>query len=109
MGDLFDLAVNTGASSNMEVKEGNRMRNVKRLWGVIIAMAICILVLASLLITHAINQSEPRQSPEPEQQGEKKNDTSCRQNWKSGNYHDRASNSTRTPLWSRAARSNAGP
>ncbi|CAN7144362.1 peptidylprolyl isomerase [Paenibacillus sp. LjRoot56] len=48
------------------------MRNVKRLWGVIIAMAICILVLASLLISHAINQSEPRQSPEPEQQGEKK-------------------------------------
>ncbi|MDR6555122.1 peptidylprolyl isomerase [Paenibacillus qinlingensis] len=49
------------------------MRNVKRLWGVIIAMAICILVLASLLISHAINQSEPRQSPEPEQQGENKN------------------------------------
>ena len=49
------------------------MHNVKRLWGVIIAMAICILVLASLLISHAINQSEPRQSPEPEQQGEDKN------------------------------------
>lgn len=49
------------------------MRNVKRLWGVIIAMSICILVLASLLISHAINQSEPRQSPEPEQQGENKN------------------------------------
>ncbi|OCT13271.1 hypothetical protein A8709_01200 [Paenibacillus pectinilyticus] len=49
------------------------MHNVKRLWGVIVAMAICILVLASLLISHAINQSEPRQSPEPEQQGEDKN------------------------------------
>lgn len=48
------------------------MHNVKRLWGVIIAMAICILVLASLLISHIINQSEPSQTPEPEQQGENK-------------------------------------
>ena len=49
------------------------MHNVKRMWGVIIALAIGILVLASLLISHAINQSEPSQSPEPEQQGEEKN------------------------------------
>ena len=50
------------------------MQNVKRLWGVIIVMAVCILVLASLLITHTINQSEPSQPPKPEQQGEQKND-----------------------------------
>ncbi|WNR44793.1 peptidyl-prolyl cis-trans isomerase [Paenibacillus roseipurpureus] len=51
------------------------MHNVNRLWGVIIVLAIGILLLASLLISHAVNQSEPRPSPEPEpkQQGEDKN------------------------------------
>ncbi|MCY9697595.1 peptidyl-prolyl cis-trans isomerase [Paenibacillus alginolyticus] len=50
------------------------MQNVKRLWGVIIVMAVGNLVLASLLVTHTINQSEPSQSPKPEKQGEQKND-----------------------------------
>ncbi|MDF2645179.1 MAG: peptidyl-prolyl cis-trans isomerase [Paenibacillus sp.] len=50
------------------------MQNVKRLWGVIIVMAVGNLVLASLLVTHTINQSEPSQPPEPEKQGEQKND-----------------------------------
>lgn len=47
---------------------------MKRLWGVIIVMAVGNLVLASLLVTHTINQSEPSQQPEPEKQGEQKND-----------------------------------
>jgi len=47
---------------------------VKRLWGVIIVMAVGNLVLASLLVTHTINQSVPSQPPEPEKQGEQKND-----------------------------------
>ncbi|NOV02379.1 peptidyl-prolyl cis-trans isomerase [Paenibacillus planticolens] len=45
------------------------MQNVKRLWGVIIVMAVCNLVLASLLITHIMNQSEPSHPADPEQQG----------------------------------------
>ncbi|OPH51218.1 hypothetical protein BC351_34975 [Paenibacillus ferrarius] len=50
------------------------MQNVKRLWGVIILMAVCNLVLTSLLITHTMNQTEPSQPTEPEQQGEQKNE-----------------------------------
>lgn len=51
------------------------MQKVKRSWGVIIVMAVCNLVLASLLVTHTMNQSEPSQpSSKPEQQGEPKND-----------------------------------
>ncbi|TXK78261.1 peptidylprolyl isomerase [Paenibacillus sp. N3.4] len=45
------------------------MRNVKRLWGVIIVMAVGMLVLTSLLVTQSMNQSEPSHSPEPQQQG----------------------------------------
>ncbi|SDO93990.1 foldase protein PrsA [Paenibacillus sp. yr247] len=50
------------------------MQNVKRLWGVIIVMAVCNLVLTSLLITHNMNQSEPSHPTDPEQQGEQKNE-----------------------------------
>jgi foldase protein PrsA len=50
------------------------MQNVKRLWGVIIVMAVCNLVLTSLLITHTMNQSEPSHPKDPEQQGEQKNE-----------------------------------
>lgn len=50
------------------------MQNVKRLWGVIIVMAVCNLVLASLLITHTMNQSEPSHPADPEQQGEQNNE-----------------------------------
>jgi len=46
------------------------MRNEKRLWGVIGLMAVCILVLASLLIARSTNQPESTQSPEPQHQGE---------------------------------------
>ncbi|GFZ99505.1 foldase protein PrsA [Paenibacillus marchantiophytorum] len=50
------------------------MQNVKRLWGAIIVLAVCNLVLTSLLITHSMNQTEPSQPTEPEQQGEQKNE-----------------------------------
>ncbi|MBD0384571.1 peptidylprolyl isomerase [Paenibacillus sedimenti] len=46
------------------------MRNVKRLWGVIGMLAVCILVLTSLLIARSTNQPEPTQPPEPQQRGE---------------------------------------
>ncbi|MFC5452627.1 peptidylprolyl isomerase [Paenibacillus aestuarii] len=46
------------------------MRNEKRLWGVIGLMAVCILVLASLLIARSTNQPESTQSPVPQQRGE---------------------------------------
>lgn len=50
------------------------MQNVKRLWGAIIVMAVCILVLAFLLITHTMNPSEPSHPADPEQQGEENNE-----------------------------------
>ncbi|NEW09570.1 peptidylprolyl isomerase [Paenibacillus sp. SYP-B3998] len=47
------------------------MRNVKRLWGVISMMTVCILVLTSLLIARSTNQPEPTHPPEPQQHNEK--------------------------------------
>jgi foldase protein PrsA len=49
------------------------MRNVKRLWGVIGMMAVCILVLTSLLIARSTKQPEPTHPPEPQQLGENDN------------------------------------
>ncbi|MEW9702478.1 peptidylprolyl isomerase [Paenibacillus sp. SI8] len=50
------------------------MRNVKRLWGIISLMAVCMLVLTSLLIVRSTNRPEPTHPPEPQQQGEKDNE-----------------------------------
>ncbi|MDD9272062.1 peptidylprolyl isomerase [Paenibacillus sp. GCM10023248] len=47
------------------------MQNVKRLWGAIIVMAVCCLVLASLLIIRSMNPPEPSPQASPGQQGEK--------------------------------------
>jgi foldase protein PrsA len=48
------------------------MRNVKRLWGVICCMFVCVLVLTSLLI--ARSSTEPDSTEPPEQQHTEKND-----------------------------------
>lgn len=50
------------------------MRNVKRLWGVIGCMAVCILVLASLLLARSMNQPEPTHTPEPKQNNEQESE-----------------------------------
>ncbi|MFD0698931.1 peptidylprolyl isomerase [Paenibacillus sp. GCM10027628] len=43
------------------------MRNVKRLWGIIGILAVCILVLTSLLIARSTNQPETSHPTEPPQ------------------------------------------